>query len=189
MRIHREFGYPIMITPYSQFVGTQAALHVATGERYKVVIDELIRFAQGTYGEDSGYLWMDQNLKDRLVSSGRAKELAILDARTAEEMTLPELRAKLGGPGVSDEELLMRCIMQGTHEIDAMRAAGPPRRYTSDMPLLALVRELNRHSAVRYIRVQRGADSIVLRSSAPTTAAAAVANRGRVNRSTEGTYQ
>ena len=177
VRIHREFGYPIMITPYSQFVGTQAALHVATGERYKVVIDELIRFAQGTYGEDSGHLWMDQNLKDRLVSSGRAKELAILDARTAEEMTLPELREKLGGPGVSDEELLMRCIMQGTREIAAMRAAGPPKRYfTSDTPLLTLLQELSKHSSLRYIKIQRGADSIVLRSSAPTTAAAAVAN-------------
>jgi oxaloacetate decarboxylase alpha subunit len=174
VRIHREFGYPIMITPYSQFVATQAALHVATGARYGIVIDELIRFAQGIYGDDSGHLWMDQNLKDRLVGSGRAKELAVLDARAAEELTLPELREKLGGPGVSDEELLMRCMMQGTREIDAMRAAGPPRRYyTSDMPLLKLLQELKSHSAVRYIKIQRGADSIVVRSRAPMAAAAA----------------
>jgi oxaloacetate decarboxylase alpha subunit len=175
VRIRREFGYPIMITPYSQYVGTQAALHVATGTRYGIVIDELIRFAQGSYGDDSGHLWMDQNLKDKLVGSGRAKELAVLDARTAEELTLPELRAKLGGPGVSDEELLMRTIMQGTREIDAMRAAGPPRRYyTSDMPLLKLLQELKSHSAVRYIKIQRGADSIVVRSRAPTASAAAL---------------
>jgi len=116
---------------------------------------------------------MDQDLKDKLTCSGRAKELAALDSRTAEELTLHELREKLGGPGVSDEELLMRCIMQGTREIDAMRAAGPPKRYyTSDMPLLTLLQELKKHSAVRYIKVQWGADSIVLRSSAPTAAAA-----------------
>jgi oxaloacetate decarboxylase alpha subunit len=167
VRIHREFGYPIMITPYSQYVGTQAALHVATGERYKVVIDELIRFAQGAYGEDSGHLWMDQDLKDKLVSSGRARELAILDARNAEELTLPELREKLGAPGMSDEEMLMRCIMQGTREIDAMRAAGSPRRYyTSDMPLLTLPQRLQTRSNMRYIKIQRGTDSIVVRRCA-----------------------
>ncbi len=56
MRIREDLGYPIMITPFSQFVGTQAAINVATGARYKVVIDELIRFAQGVFGEDSGYV-------------------------------------------------------------------------------------------------------------------------------------
>src|SRR3569833_2217195 len=55
IRIREDLGYPIMITPFSQFVGTQAAINIATGERYKVVIDKLIRFAQGVFGEDSGF--------------------------------------------------------------------------------------------------------------------------------------
>ncbi len=75
VRVREDLGYPIMITPYSQYVATQAAINVATGERYKVVIDELIRFAQGIFGEDSGYTWMDQNLKDRFLSLPRAAEL------------------------------------------------------------------------------------------------------------------
>jgi oxaloacetate decarboxylase alpha subunit len=170
--IHRELGYPIMITPYSQFVSTQAALNVATGERYKVVIDEIIRFAQGVYGEDSGYRWMEDNLKDRLVGCARAKELGEIDRRPPDQRSLKELRAALGGPGVSDEELLMRTIMQGTHELDAMRAAGPPRRYfTSDMPIVSLLEQLNRQPSVRYIAIQRGNDSVVLQrraSAAPT---------------------
>ena len=42
-----------------------------------------------------------------------------------------------------------------------MVAAGPPKRYlTSDMPLVMLLNELKKHNSVRYIRVQRGADSI-----------------------------
>ncbi|MCC6949513.1 MAG: hypothetical protein IT539_17285 [Bradyrhizobiaceae bacterium] len=161
--IHREFGYPIMITPYSQFVGTQAALNVATGERYKVVIDELIRFAQGVFGEDSGYRWMDENLKDRLVNSARAKELSVLDRRPLDDRSIEELRATLAGPGVSDEELLMRTIMQGTREIDAMRAAGAPKRYfTSNMPIVTLLDQLNKQSKVRYVSIQRGSESVVL---------------------------
>ena len=41
IKIRAELGYPVMITPYSQFMVTQAAINVATGERYKVVIDEI----------------------------------------------------------------------------------------------------------------------------------------------------
>jgi oxaloacetate decarboxylase (Na+ extruding) subunit alpha len=42
-----------MIRPYSHHVATQAAINAASGERYAVVIDELVRFAAGRYGEDS----------------------------------------------------------------------------------------------------------------------------------------
>jgi oxaloacetate decarboxylase alpha subunit len=175
IQIREDFGYPIMITPFSQYVGTQAAINIATGERYKVVIDEFIRFAQGAYGEDSGYTWMDQNLKDRLLNLPRAKELTALGKRPVEDISLEDCRQRFGYPGISDEELMMRAIMGGTKEIEAMVAAGPPRRYlTSDMPLLTLLNELKKHSSVRYIQVQRGADSILIQNrsgSAMATAA------------------
>ncbi|MDP6173165.1 MAG: hypothetical protein QGF09_03245 [Rhodospirillales bacterium] len=46
IRVRQDMGYPIMITPHSQFVVTQAAINVVAGERYKHVIDELILFAR-----------------------------------------------------------------------------------------------------------------------------------------------
>jgi oxaloacetate decarboxylase alpha subunit len=165
IQIRKDLGYPIMITPFSQFVGTQAAINVATGERYKAVIDELIRFAQGGFGEDSGYTWMDQNLKDKWLALPRARELEGLGKRQMEDISLEECRVKLGGPGISDEELMMRAIMGGTEEIAAMVAAGPPRRYlTGDMPLVMLLNEMKKHRSIRYIQVQRGADSILLQN-------------------------
>ena len=169
--IRRELGYPVMITPYSQYMSTQAALNVATGERYKVVLDEVIRLAQGAYGEDSGYTWMDQNLRDRFLSLPRAKELSALDKQPVHDMSLEEARQKLGGAGVSDEELLLRCIMGGTEEIEAMRAAGAPKRYfTSNLPLLTLLEELKKHPSVRFVQIQRGADSMVVQNRAPVHA-------------------
>ncbi|OLT21334.1 hypothetical protein BJF78_34355 [Pseudonocardia sp. CNS-139] len=54
VHIRADLGYPIMITPFSQYIATQAAINVASGERYGVVIDELVRFAQGGYGETQG---------------------------------------------------------------------------------------------------------------------------------------
>jgi oxaloacetate decarboxylase alpha subunit len=162
VQVRRDMGYPIMITPHSQFVVTQAAINVVTGERYKHVIDELILFAQGVYGEDSGCTWMDQTLKDKLLGMPRARELAVRQKR---EITLKELREKLGGPGVSDEEFLLRYIMKGEDEIRAMRAAGPPRQYfNTSMPLLTLIQELGRQKQVRYVRVQRGGDLVVLQN-------------------------
>ena len=158
VQVRKELGYPIMITPHSQFVCTQAAINVATGERYRVVIDEVILFAQGVYGEDSGYTWMDPNLKDKLLGLPRARELA---AREYRDVPLRELRQKFGGPGVSDEEFLLRYIMKGSQEIETMRAAGPPRQYyNASLPLVTLLRELSKHKAVRYVHVRRGSDSL-----------------------------
>ena len=76
VRVRHDRCYPIMITPHSQYVVTQAAINVAVGSRYELVIDELILFAKGFYGEDSGYGWMDQNLKDRILGSRRASEIS-----------------------------------------------------------------------------------------------------------------
>ncbi len=162
VQVRKDLGYPIMITPHSQFVVSQSAINVAMGERYKVVIDELILFAQGVYGEDSGYTWMDQDLKDRLLGMPRAKELEV---RQKKDITLKDIRERLGGPGVSDEEFLLRFIMKGGEEIRAMREAGPPKRYfNASLPLATLLRELNKHKRVRYIHVQRGEGSLVIQN-------------------------
>ena len=165
VRVRKDFGYPIMITPHSQFVVTQSAINVATGERYKHVIDELILFAQGAYGEDSGYTWMDPNLKDRLLGTSRAEELA---ARQRPNVSLQEIREKLGGPGVSDEEFLLRYIMKGQDEIAVMRAAGRPKQYYgAEMPLLTLLQEVGKRRTVRYVHIQRGANSLVFQNRTP----------------------
>ncbi|MDE3075584.1 MAG: hypothetical protein KGJ86_09150 [Chloroflexota bacterium] len=160
VQVRKELGYPIMITPYSQYVSTQAAINVAVGERYKFVLDEVIQLARGAYGDDSGYTWMDQDLKDKLLSLPRAAELA---ARNIRELSLEEIRSTLGGTGVSDEELLLRYVMEGEREIEAMRAAGPPKQYfTGDLPLVTLLQELDKNDSVRYIHVQRGSDALML---------------------------
>jgi oxaloacetate decarboxylase alpha subunit len=167
VQVRRELGYPIMITPFSQFIVAQSAINVTTGERYKYVIDELILFAQGGHGEDSGYTWMDQNLKDKLLGLSRARELKGLSARNRPDIPLKEIRDKLGGAGVSDEEFLLRYIMKGEQEIAAMRAAGRPRQYDNTaMPLVGLLQELGKQKHVSYIRMQRGDDSLLIQKQA-----------------------
>ena len=168
VRIRTDLGYPIVITPYAQHICTQAALNVASGERYKLVVDELIRFAQGVFGEDSGFPWMDQNLKDKLLGQPRAADLAKFGYAPIEDLTVKQVRERLDTPNISDEELLLRTIMQGGGEIDAMRAAGPPRQYLgTGLPLRNLMEELEKHKSIRYVQVNRGSDKIILRNSSP----------------------
>lgn len=49
-RVREDLGYPPLVTPNSQIVGTQAVLNVLTGERYKLVPGEVREFFQGCYG-------------------------------------------------------------------------------------------------------------------------------------------
>jgi len=159
VQVRKDLGYPIMITPLSQYVVTQAAINVAMGERYKLIIDEVILHALGTYGEDSGFTYMDANLRDKILSLQRATELKV---RPNLDVPLNEVREKLGGPSLSDDELLLRYVMKGDQEIKAMRAAGPPRRYQATLPLANLITELNKHPRIRYVRVQRSNDSLIV---------------------------
>lgn len=49
-RVREDFGFPPLVTPTSQIVGTQAVLNVLTGERYKMVSNESKALLRGEYG-------------------------------------------------------------------------------------------------------------------------------------------
>jgi oxaloacetate decarboxylase alpha subunit len=155
-RVRAEFGYPIMVTPYSQFVGVQAAMNVILGERYKEVTDEGIQYALGLWGQEESTS-MDPDVKDKILSRPRARELANWEPA---EMSLKEFREKFGGPGVSDDELVLR-YFAGKEEVEAMRKAGPPKSYLSvQNPLIALIDELSKKKELSHVHIQKGDLSI-----------------------------
>jgi len=55
-RVREDLGYPPLVTPTSQIVGTQAALNVMTGTRYKSVTNEVKLYLQGRYGRAPGHI-------------------------------------------------------------------------------------------------------------------------------------
>src|SRR5574341_1088679 len=149
-RVRAEFGYPIMVTPLAQFVGSQAAINVITGERYKEVTDQSIQYALGHWGKEAPTV-MDSNVKDKILGRPRAKEW---QKWSAPELSLHGVRQKFGGPGVSDEELVLR-VIAGEAAVKAMLAAGAPKEYlTAAQPLVRLIGELvNRRDCLRvFIR-------------------------------------
>ena len=53
-RVRADFGYPPLVTPTSQIVGTQAVMNVLVGERYKMVTKESKGMLRGEYGKLPG---------------------------------------------------------------------------------------------------------------------------------------
>jgi len=49
-KVREEMGYPPLVTPTSQIIGTQAVLNVLSGERYKMVLNEIKSYVKGFYG-------------------------------------------------------------------------------------------------------------------------------------------
>jgi oxaloacetate decarboxylase (Na+ extruding) subunit alpha len=134
-RVRTELGYPIMITPFAQFVGIQAVLNVVHQERYRHVPDEVKKYALGYYGELLAPI--EPDVLDRIVANG-SPHIAL------EPQPLPAALAKLRRqyPNASDDERALRIMFAGS-QVDEMLAAGPMRtEYVFEKPLVRLVREL-----------------------------------------------
>ena len=120
IRVRKELGYPVMVTPFSQFVGTQATMNIISGERYKTVPDGVMQYVAGWFGETPAPI--DQNILDRITCLPRAKDIL---NKEFPQPSVKELRQQIGvGPEVSDEEFLLRFAMTG-REVDDLLAAGP----------------------------------------------------------------
>ena len=157
-RVRADLGYPIMVTPYSQFVGTQAALNVITGARYKAITDEIIHYALGWWGEEERSS-IDPNVLDIILGSPRARELA---NRQPEQLTLKELRQRYGGPGVSDDELLLR-IAADKDLIEAMRKARPFNSHDGlSGPLMELIDRLGALNAPLQLTIRTSGLSMTI---------------------------
>jgi len=158
IRVRAEFGYPIMVTPLSQFVGSQAAINVIVGERYKEVTDQVIKFALGHAGAE-GARDMDPEVKAKILDRPRAKEWAKWQP---DDPSADDVRRRLNAEGTSDEELLLRWIV-GKEDIDRMRANPRPLEYlNSEQPLVNLLQELTKRADNRQIHVQMPGFSVTL---------------------------
>ena len=158
-RVRADFGYPIMVTPYSQFVGVQATMNVISGERYRQVSDEVIQYALGLWGEEESAS-IDPDVRDRILARPRARELAHW---RPPQPSLKEVRREYGGPGLSDDEMLLR-YFAGEDQVEAMRAEGPvATRDGKARSLLSLIEQLTKRTNFNYIQVRKGAMSLTLR--------------------------
>jgi len=135
-RVRSELAFPIMITPFAQFVGTQAVMNVISGERYSVVPNEIKKYVLGYYGTLLAPI--DPELRARIIANG-ASDIALEPAAIAP--MLPDLRERY--PGEDIDLLLLRAMFAGT-QVDEMKktVAAGGNAEEIPTPLLDLIKAI-----------------------------------------------
>jgi pyruvate/oxaloacetate carboxyltransferase len=146
-RVRRDLGYPIVVSPFAQYIITQAVLNVVQGERYKTIPDEVRKYARGYYG--------------KLAAAPSAEFLERANIRHEERVTerpaahigpwIPRLRARLG-PRASDEEVLLHSFYDAGL-VAALRDPAPECRACTT-PLHELVRWLGERRDIGRARIR-----------------------------------
>ena len=100
-RVRADFGYPSLVTPTSQIVGTQAVLNVVSGKKYKVITNETKAYLGGMYGKALGEI----NADVRKLALGDDEPI---DVRPADmlENELDALTREVGDKAKSVEDVL-----------------------------------------------------------------------------------
>ena len=100
-RVRKDFGYPPLVTPTSQIVGSQAVFNVLTGERYKMVTKESKGLLKGEYGKVPGEV--NEEVRKKAIG-----DEPVIECRPA-DLIQPELekyRQEAGDLAKCDEDVL-----------------------------------------------------------------------------------
>jgi pyruvate carboxylase subunit B len=100
-KVRKDFGYPPLVTPSSQIVGTQATLNVLTGERYKVVTSETKSYLKGLYGKPPAPV--NEEIRRKILGD---EEFVTVRPAKLLEPELEKARKELGDKATSDEDVL-----------------------------------------------------------------------------------
>jgi oxaloacetate decarboxylase alpha subunit len=106
-KVRAEVGYPPLVTPMSQIVGTQAVLNVLTGKRWSVVPREMKDYVRGYYGKAPGP--MDRAIVDKVLG-GEAPIPEGVRPGSLVTTTYDEVAAEIGDLAKSEEDVLMYAL-------------------------------------------------------------------------------
>ena len=101
-KVREDLGFPPLVTPTSQIVGTQAVLNVLTDQRYKTITNEVKLYLQGRYGKPPGPV--NETLRQQAIGNAD-----VIDCRPA-DLLKPEmnrLREEIGPLAKSEEDVLI----------------------------------------------------------------------------------
>lgn len=100
-RVREDLGFPPLVTPTSQIVGTQAVFNVLAGERYKTITNEVKLYLQGRYGLAPGEI--NEQLRKQAIGSEE-----VIDVRPADliKPEMAKLRGEIGALAKSEEDVL-----------------------------------------------------------------------------------
>jgi pyruvate/oxaloacetate carboxyltransferase len=146
-RVRHDLGYPIVVSPFAQYIVTQATLNVVQGERYATIPDEIRKYARGYYGRLAA-----QPSDEFLERANIHPSEYVTEAPAAHlEPWIPRLRAELGS-AASDEDLLLAAFYD-RKLLAPLRNPVPGCRFRTT-PLIELVGFLSTRSDIDYARIR-----------------------------------
>lgn len=104
-KVRKDFGYPPLVTPSSQIVGTQATLNVLTGERYKTVTTETKNYFKGLYGKPPAPV--NEEVRKKILGDEEFITVRPADLLSPE---FEKAKAELKDKAKSDEDVLSYCL-------------------------------------------------------------------------------
>ena len=128
-RVREDFGYPPLVTPTSQIVGTQAVLNVVMGERYKMVPNEARQLVKGMYGKTS--VPIKEEIIKRIIGD---EEVVTVRPADLIEPELEKVKKEIAEYVEQDEDVLTRAMFPKP-SIDFFRYRNA-QRYQIDHTLL-----------------------------------------------------
>jgi len=152
--VREDLGYPIVVSPFAQYIVTQAVLNVMGRDqgraRYDTVPDEVRLYVRGGYGEIAGRI--DPNLYDKIA---RGAEPITERPGARVPPALARIRAARG-PFASDDDLLLAAFYDDT-QYRALKGAGPigTEYPLMETPLLTLLKELGKRPTIKSFSLQQ----------------------------------
>jgi oxaloacetate decarboxylase alpha subunit len=183
-KVRAEVGYPPLVTPMSQIVGTQAVINVLTAKRWSVVPQEMRDYVRGLYGKAPGP--MDDRIVERVLGG---MEMLPADVRPGSLVTATydDFAEEIGDLARSEEDVLMYALFpneardylqrhrEGAENAVFMHSRDIDSAREDDAVNLNQIAELVKlveESGVTEIVVEEGDARIVVRKGGVSTEAA-----------------
>jgi pyruvate carboxylase subunit B len=113
--VRRELGYPPLVTPTSQIVGTQAVFNVVLGERYKVIPKEVKDYVRGLYGRAPGPI--DPEVQKKVIGDEQPVTARPGDLLAPELPSIHKKVDELGLKNVKEEDYLTYALYPSVAEL------------------------------------------------------------------------
>jgi pyruvate/oxaloacetate carboxyltransferase len=169
-RVRADLGYPPLVTPSSQMVGTQATLNVLLGERYAVIPNEVKAYIRGLYGKSPGQISPD--LVRLVEADGEMVECRPADLLPPE---LDQCRTEVGEVARCEEDVLTcalfpqvgREFMERRNQAESPEGAKPLKEPLSPEVVAAIAVAFAQPDQTPEIASSASEQSVKVRSISP----------------------
>ncbi|MBW5472468.1 oxaloacetate decarboxylase subunit alpha [Enterococcus gallinarum] len=104
-KVRRDLGFPPLVTPLSQMVGTQSLMNVISGERYKLIPNEIKEYVKGMYGKPPAPI--SEEIQKKIIGDEET-----ITTRPADllEPQLPQFKKEIAKYAKTEEDVLMYAL-------------------------------------------------------------------------------